>query len=118
MIFEVCEVLKFRTPKGEFEFEPGQFLDLPEAKADPLIKSKRIAFLSNENYCSPFQSIFEKTVNEVAGKYLPGTLEMIRADFPDLAGEIEEAEDRVNDLWLKAVKGPVDVGTFREAVDR
>jgi hypothetical protein len=48
--------------------------------------------------------------------YLPEALGMVREDFPDLDREIQDAEDRVNDLWLKARKGPIDGGTFWETV--
>ena len=85
--------------------------------APPDVPSKP-GTVSSQATLGDFQSLFEKTVAEVGACYIPGTLEMIRADFPDLAGEIEAAEDRVNDLWLKARTEAVDVGDIREDVER
>ena len=94
------------TPEDEKELSKPSNIPLGTLDTDPQT-AKEIK-----------RGLFEKAVAEVGACYLPGTLEMIRADFPDLAGEIEQAEDRINELWLKAGKEPVDVGAFREAVDR
>jgi hypothetical protein len=65
-----------------------------------------------------YQILFKSAVKAVSVQYPPGTLEMVRADFPELAGEMRETEDGINDLWLQAQEGSEDIDAFRETVDR
>lgn len=118
MRFQVSQGLKIKTPKGEIELEPGRLVDLPEAKATPLIQAGKIIFLPDPNLLCLFRQSFEKAVAAVGACYLSGTLEMIRADFPDLAGEIDQAEDRINIEWFKAREETGDLDIFKEAVER
>lgn len=73
---------------------------------------------TEESLINAFRNLFEKTVADISIQYIPGTLEMIREDFPELAKEIQTAEDRVNELWLQAKTEAVDLGAFSEAVER
>lgn len=63
------------------------------------------------------QSVFEKADSEIDRAYIPGTLEFIREVFPELAEEIDRAEDQINQLWLKAREEAVDMEAFLGAVD-
>jgi hypothetical protein len=81
------------------------------------INEKNPSLVIEEGLTRTFQELFEKAVAEVGAWYLPGTLEIIREDFPDLAGEMQLAEDQVNELWLKARKGLGDMGALSEAVE-
>jgi hypothetical protein len=65
-----------------------------------------------------YHSIFEQAVANISKVYLPGALEMIREDFPELARMQYEAEDRINELCQTAKLGQADIGTYRQAVER
>jgi hypothetical protein len=65
-----------------------------------------------------YQTLFEQAVTEVSTLYLPGTLEMVREDFSDLACKTQTAEDLVNELWMKAKEGAGDFSAFCDAVER
>jgi hypothetical protein len=73
---------------------------------------------TGEDLARSFQELFEHANSELVAAYIPGTLEMIREDFPDLARETQEAEDGVNEIWLKARAGEENFEAFRAAVDR
>ena len=88
--------------------------EIKETEKDILLEPKPVPVPAMEDY----QTLFGKVVDDVSRAYLPGTLEMIQEDFPELAEEMQEAEDQVNDLWLRAKEGAGDMGAFRDAVDR
>lgn len=63
-----------------------------------------------------FRDLFERAVSDVSNQYLPGTLDFIRKDLPDLYREMEKAEDRVNDLWIQARKKAISETAAHEAI--
>lgn len=70
------------------------------------------------NTLEDFRVLFEKADSEMVAAYLPGTLEMIREGFPELWGEIQDAENRINILWLQARGGTGDMEAFRESAKK
>ncbi|MGA3084404.1 MAG: hypothetical protein ABSE95_06365 [Thermodesulfobacteriota bacterium] len=94
----------------------------PEGEKFPLLKETPDTPL-RKGFSLPvtpkdFQGLFERADAEVGVSYIPGTIEMIQEDFLKLWVEVQDAEDRINLLWLRAQEGEQDMGAFREAVDR
>lgn len=118
MRFQVAEKFRIRTPNGEIELNPGQVITLTEERARGLILNGRVVPLLSEDPPKVFRGCFEKADSEVETVHLLGTIQMIREDFPELWTEIEEAEDKINILWLQAREGAGDMETFREAVKK
>lgn len=118
MKVQVTEKFKVRTSKGEFELVPGQILALPEEKAKDLLRAGRVVPMIPEDLPKRFREHFEKSVDETAARYIPGTLKFIKEVSPGLADEIERAEGQINLLWLKAREGTEDLRVFQKAVDR
>jgi len=118
MRVQVTEKFRIRTQRGEIELTPGQVITLTEEKADVLLKSGRVVPMRSEDPTKTFKGLLEKAVDETATVYRPGCLEMIREGFPDLAKEIQDAEDRINLLWLQAREGTGTMKDFEEAVGK
>lgn len=108
MKVRVTEKFRIRTQKGEIELVPGQVIDLKEEKADVLLKTGRVVSMIPEDLTGALRGLFEKAANETAASYLPGTLEMIRTDFPDLANEIDQAETKSTFYGYRPGKGPAN----------
>ena len=104
MIFQVSNAFKIKTPQGIVGLEPGAVVDFPPDKAEPLVNAgKIIPFrkggpLPEKAPAKPFVDTFKEAMNDLEERYLPGALDFIREDFPDLAQEIQEAEKRINFL--------------------
>ena len=124
MIFQVSNAFKIKTPQGIVGLEPGQFVDFPPDKAEPLVNAgKIIPFrkggpLPEKAPAQSFVDTFKGAMIDLEERYLPGALKFIREEFPDLAQEIQEVEDRINQLWLITQKEGGDLGQFQEAVDQ
>ena len=124
MIFQVSDAFKIKTPQGIVGLEPGQVVDFPPDKAEPLVNSgKIIPFrkggpLPEKVSAKPFVDTFKEAMNDLEERYLPGALDYIQEDFSDLAQEIQEAEERINQLWLIAQATGGDLEQFRQAVER
>jgi hypothetical protein len=124
MIFQVSNAFKIKTPQGIVGLKPGAVVDFPPDKAEPLVTSgKIIPFrksgpLTGKAPSKPFVDTFKEAMNDLEERYLPGALDYIREDFPDLAHEIQETEDRINQLWLIAQATGGDLKQFRTAVER
>jgi hypothetical protein len=124
MIFQVSNAFKIKTPQGVVGLEPGEVVDFPPEKAESLVNAgKIIPFRKSgplpENVpAKAFEDTFKEAMNDLEERYLPGALDYIREDFPDLAQEIQEAEARINQLWLIAQATGGDRGQFKEAVER
>jgi hypothetical protein len=124
MIFQVSNAFKIKTPQGIVGLEPGAVVDFPPDKAEPLVTAgKIIPFrkggpLPEKVPAKTFVDTFKEAMNDLEERYLPGALEFIREEFPDLAQEIQEAEDRINQLWLIAQATGGDLEQFRAAVER
>lgn len=124
MIFQVSNAFKIKTPQGIVGLEPGAVVDFPPDKAEPLVNAgKIIPFrkggpLPEKAPAKPFVDTFKEAMNDLEERYLPGALDFIREDFPDLAQEIQEAEKRINQLWLIAQATCGDLEHFKEAVER
>jgi hypothetical protein len=124
MIFQVSNAFKIKTPQGIVGLEPGAVVDFPPDKAEPLvIAGKIIPFreggpLPEKVPAKPFMDTFKEAMNDLEERYLPGALDYIRDDFPDLAQEIQEAEERINQLWLIAQATGGGMEEFRETVEQ
>jgi hypothetical protein len=124
MVFQVSDAFKIKTPQGKVGLEPGQVVDFPPDKAVPLVTAgKIIPFrkggpLPEKAPAVAFENTFKAAMNDLEERYLPGALDYIREDFPDLAQEIQEAEEQINQLWLIAQATGGDLEQFRQAVER
>ena len=98
----IMETSSFQAGKPEEEKFPGFQRAIPDKAAT----------------LEEYQVLFEMTTSELGAIYLPGTFEMVRRDFPELAGEIQAGEDQINELWLQARDGAGDMEAFRKAVVR
>jgi hypothetical protein len=124
MIFQVSNAFKIKTPQGIVGLERGAVVDFPPEKAESLVNAgKIIPFrksgpLPEKVPAKAFEDTFKAAMNDLEERYLPGGLDYIREGFPDLAHEIQEAEDRINQLWLIAQATGGDLKQFRTAVER
>ena len=92
----------------------GNFL-LLKTKATPPLETAGISLSPS---LKDFQTLFEKANAELVAAYLPGTLELIREEYPDLSTKIQEAEDHINDLWRTARQGMGNLRDFKAAVEK
>jgi hypothetical protein len=112
-------VAETKDPKTEIERNP--FREYCSNESNEINEKDEICNV-NDDLSEPnlgtYQAIFEQAVADLSKVYLPGTLEMIREDFPDLASKTQAVEDLINELWLKARNGVGDISAFRDEVER
>jgi hypothetical protein len=64
------------------------------------------------------QVLFERAVFEVGHASRRGTLRWVQDNQPELWAKMQELEDRINEFWLKSKTETIDMGTFKEAVEK
>jgi hypothetical protein len=68
-------------------------------------------------FLKDYPVLFEKAVSEMAAMDPEGEgIRFIREDYPNLWAKIYEAQERVNDLWLKARSGQKVMHEYQKAV--
>ena len=64
----------------------------------------------------PFAEAFEKTVDEINKRYIEGTDDCIRKFHPDLYQQIDDAENRLNEVWKAGLEGKAEIEEFRDVL--
>jgi len=103
------------------EPDPGKVIPLLESlkqnKAIVLTQLKKPE--AKEKKKSEYQVIFEQAVNEMVFLDPHGLgIKFIKGESPDLWTTIQEKEDEINRIWLKAQTGQDVVDGFKEAVSK
>jgi len=66
----------------------------------------------------PFEDLFKKAVDEISKRYEEGTLEYIRENSRSLYDDIDQAEDRLNEVWKAGLNGSTSLEEFRGILKR
>jgi|TARA_B100002003_G_scaffold220220_1_gene222421 hypothetical protein len=74
-----------------------------------------------ENELIPIQDetlrgLFLETMNRINDLYIPGTTRFIEENYPDIDGEINKADGRVNVVWKACNQGKAPIEDFKEAL--
>jgi len=64
----------------------------------------------------PFAKMFEKAVDELNRWYIKGTIDYIRKRHPDLYQKMNDAEDRLNEVWKAGLQGKAGIEEFRKTL--
>jgi hypothetical protein len=65
-----------------------------------------------------FEELFKAVADELAARHIPGYIEYIRKDYPELYREMREAEDHLNSAWTAARNGEAPVSEFVYALEQ
>jgi hypothetical protein len=110
---------KIKDPQTEIDIDPSR--DHYPSDGNEINEKNEIgpvAAVTPQTRLEAYQTLFEQALADISKVYLPGTLEMVREDFPDLASKTQEVEIMINELWLKARAGESNLHAFQQAVDQ
>lgn len=65
-----------------------------------------------------FLAMFEKVVNELNEMYVEGVTEYIQRQHPRLQAEIDETEDKLNEVWSAGLGAKAGIEEFRQVLER
>jgi len=72
--------------------------------------------VKSEAVPDPFAEMFQKAVDEFNRRYVEGTIDYIRKRHPDLYQKMNEAEDRLNEVWKAGRQGKAGIEEFRKTL--
>lgn len=72
--------------------------------------------MKKRNDQSPAETLFNAAVKSLNEKYRPGTLGFIDTHFPELAGRIGRAFDRLNESWAACACPGAGIDAFKQAL--
>ncbi|GAX60550.1 methyl-accepting chemotaxis protein [Candidatus Scalindua japonica] len=90
-------------------------MDLMEkylSRAKPEGSKKKLEPISDEH----LQDVFLETVSKVNKSYIEGTIQYIGEHHPGLDDKINNADDRINNVWKACNEGAASIECFNEAL--
>jgi hypothetical protein len=136
--YNVLETIKLETSKGSHELLPGQVVALPNKIAIQLIGEGRIKPYETKGPTYAFEEtqvltgvlaegrgkelkpisdetllgIYDKAMDKINVGYIAGTTPYIQEHNKQLYTEINNADDRVNEVWKRCNKGEASLKEF------
>ena len=142
MKYNVLETIKLETSKGNLELLPGRVVALPNKIAIQLIGEGRIKPYETKGPTYAFEEtqvltgvlaegrgkelkpisdetllgIYDKAMDKINVGYIAGTTPYIQEHNKQLYTEINNADDRVNEVWKECNAGEASIETFNSAL--
>lgn len=66
----------------------------------------------------PFNDAFKDAVDEINKRYIEGADDHIRKFHPALYQQIDDAENKLNEVWKTGLQGKASIGEFREVLKK
>lgn len=101
------------------EGKPDKNRILPLIKELEESKDEAIKELQKDKYISDevLQGLFLETMQTINNFYITGTIKYIEDNHKDLEGDINNADNKINEVWKKGNKGEANIEDFKTALD-
>jgi hypothetical protein len=63
------------------------------------------------------QDLFLETMQKINNSYVAGTIKYIEDNHKDLDARIDEADDKINEVWQLCIEGKSGLDDFRNALN-